>query len=85
MFQFAQILKIILGIFPSIIQAIKALEELFPQAGQGAVKLEVLKTVVQEASELADDLSVSFDQLWPAINNLVNGIVGIFNRTGLFK
>lgn len=78
----AQILatvQAILMLLPLIIQAIDALENLFPQQGIGAQKLGVLKSMIQSAYETTGSVTTGFATLWPAIEKVVSSIVSVKN------
>lgn len=77
---FLAILKTLVTLLPTIIQAIQALETALPESGQGAKKLEALKTVVQSAYSVANDTSLAFESLWPAISTTVSALVAMFKR-----
>lgn len=83
---FLATLKIIGAALPIIIQLVTQVEAAFPVKGQGAAKLELVKQMLQGASELSDDLSAGrFDLAWPALQQTINGIVGLANASGIFK
>lgn len=83
--QFFEILKLVIGLLPLLIQAIKAVEQAIPEGGKGADKLELIKGVVQTAYDTSSKLSVSFEQLWPTVSGTIQTIVKTFNNTGAFK
>ena len=83
--QFFEILKLVIGLLPILIQAIKAVEQAIPESGKGADKLELIKGVVQTAYDTSNKLSVSFEQLWPTVSGTIQTIVKTFNNTGAFK
>ena len=68
----------LLQLLPSIITALKAIEEAIPQPGQGAAKLAALRAILEGVSSQAD-------ALWPAIEKTVGILVGLFNATGVFS
>lgn len=68
----------ILQLLPLIIEAIKAVEALVPLPKQGQAKLETLLSVMADSSEDIDDLI-------PAVSRVVDRVVGLANRTGVFK
>lgn len=72
--------KTIVSLLSTIIQAIQILEVALPETGQGAKKLEALKSIVQSAYSVANDTSLAFESLWPAISTVVSGLVSMFKR-----
>ena len=83
--QYIIIIRTVLALLPTIIDAIKALEGAFPVAGQGAAKLQALRNIIASAYEIAADATLSFDKLWPAIQSAISAVVSLANATGLFK
>ena len=83
--QFFEILKLVISLLPTLIQAIQAVEKAIPDSGKGGEKLELIKGVVQTAYDTSSKLSVSFEQLWPTVSGTIKAIVNAFNNTGTFK
>lgn len=83
--QWLTIIKIVLQLLPLIIESIKALEEAIPQSGQGASKLAIIRTTIESAYALTNQYSVKFDELWPALQNVIGTVVATMNTTGIFK
>ncbi len=79
------IIKAVLALLPTIIEAVKAIEEAIPESGQGKFKLEIVRKAVESAYNVAGDAVVKFDQLWPAIQNVITTFVEFANKIGLFK
>lgn len=79
------IIKAVLALLPTIIEAVKAIEAAFPQSGQGHAKIEAVRTIVEAAYGVAADAALKFDSLWPAIQSAVSAVVSLANSTGLFK
>ena len=71
-------LKMICAIIPDIIKIIKEIESAIPEEKRGQEKLSMIKTTVFAVS---DDAAI----LWPTLEKIIAGIVGIFNFTGTFK
>ena len=82
---FFEILKLVIGLLPLLLQAIKAVEQAIPDAGKGSEKLELIKGLVQTSYDTSSKLSVSFEQLWPTVQGTVQAIVNAFNKAGTFK
>lgn len=85
MTNFLVIVRVVLGLLPLLIDAVKAVEAAMPQAGQGQAKLTIVRTALEAAFSIASDVSVTFAQVWPALERTVGAVVGAFNTTGVFK
>ena len=72
------IVKIALDLLPSIIAAIKAIEEALPKENQGAEKLALVREIVTTTSEEAN-------KNWPMIESVISKLVAFFNKMGIFK
>lgn len=68
----------ILNLLPALITAIKAIEDAIPGSGQGEQKLAAVRAILE-----AVDGSVA--KLWPQISAVIGVLVGLFNRTAVFK
>lgn len=82
---FVTIIKVALQLLPLIIEAIKAIEAAMPAGGNGAAKMEVIKTTVQSAMEVAKTTETTFEAVWPTISAMSSGVVSLFNAVGLFQ
>lgn len=85
MAQFLIIAKIVLSLFPAIIEAVKAAEAALPQSSQGALKLEAIKVALESAFNTIQNIEGKFETYWPAISGAVGAVVSMFNAAGLFK
>ncbi|MCL2829445.1 MAG: hypothetical protein FWD77_01755 [Betaproteobacteria bacterium] len=83
--KFIETAKTLLLILPSLIEAIRAVENLFPESGQGAAKLAMVRAMISAAWERATDITGLFESAWPSIESAINGIVSVFNSFGWFK
>lgn len=77
-------IKLILALLPHIIDAVSAIEKALPQSGQGAAKLSLLKAAIQSAYTASKDATTSFEEVWPAIQKVVESVVSLFNTAGKF-
>lgn len=68
----------ILQLLPALITAIKAIEDAIPGSGQGEAKLAAVRAILE-----AVDGSVA--KLWPQISAVIGVLVGLFNKTAVFK
>ena len=83
--QWLENIKLILSIFPALINAIKTIEASIPVDGKGAEKLELLKGVMQTTFENSTKAVSTFEQVWPMLQSVIVSIVNAFNATGVFK
>ena len=67
----------ILQLLPSIITAIKAIEDAIPGKGQGEAKLAAIR-------EILESVSGQVSTLWPFIEKAISVLVSLFNKTGTF-
>lgn len=79
------ILTLVNQLFPLVIQLVKTAEQAMPQSGQGAAKLEMVRTTLEGAFKTYTDAKVTFDQVWGVIQPLVNTYVKVQNATGGFS
>ena len=68
----------ILTLIPSIINAIKAVEEAIPGSGNGKTKLTIILDSIMAASKEATALV-------PALTSVIGIIISGFNASGVFK
>lgn len=71
-------IKIILNLLPLVIQIVQQLESLFPENGQGRLKLELIVKTIQNTYDVSD-------KTLPIIEKMVNVVVDVFNQFGVFK
>lgn len=72
------IVSTVLQMIPSLITAIKAIEEAIPGQGNGEKKLAAIREIVEACHEKAREL-------WPYLEKAIQIIVGVFNSTGVFS
>lgn len=77
------ILKLLLQIFPLIIQAVQAVEEASGKSGNGSSKLELVKGLLTETVDVGE--AVDQKQYASAIEKTINLVVKFFNNTGVFS
>ena len=73
-----ELAKTLLSLLPAIITAIKAIEEALPATGQGAVKLALIR-------EIIESVSGELTEIWPYVEKVISLVVAWFNKTGVFK
>lgn len=65
-------------LIPVVVEVIKAVEKLMPEGGKSTEKLAAARALLEAVyGELADN--------WPKIEALIEFLVGLFNKTGVFK
>ena len=69
---------LMLQLIPTIISIIKAVEEAIPVSGAGKDKLDAVLQMIQDACPKVGDVI-------PQIVKIINTLVGLFNRTGVFQ
>ncbi len=67
----------VLKLLPAIIEAVKAVENLVSDTGQGAAKLQAIREILEAVSSQSATL-------WPEIQKVIAIIVGLANKTGVF-
>jgi hypothetical protein len=77
--------RLIISLMPMLIAAIKSAEEIFPESGNGATKLALVRGMIESAYATAGDTESTFDEAWPAIKRAVDSIVAIFNNSKMFQ
>ena len=82
---FLSILKLIITLLPSIIEAVKAIESAIPDGGKGDAKLKLIEGVLSSTYEQSNKAFGTFEQVWPVLSNTVGSVVNLFNTTGTFK
>ena len=66
-------LLMILQLLPTLIDALKAVEAIWPDAGKGAEKLSLLQKIV---TEVYPDI----EKYWPAVEKAISLLVDWFNK-----
>ncbi len=72
------ILSTVLQLVPSIIAAIKAIEDAMPGEGKGELKLRAIREIIEASYDKAT-------AIWPAIEKTIGILVGLFNGVGVFQ
>jgi hypothetical protein len=68
----------VIQLIPAIIDIIRKVEELYPEAGAGKDKLLLVKSMLQAAHD-------NITEAWPQIEKIVGVVVEFANRFGVFK
>ena len=79
-------LLLILKIFPLVLDAVKAVEQAIPMAGQGKKKLDLVLDVIKSGFDASPDLAsgISWDKLVTMVVPMISQIVALHNSLGLF-
>lgn len=85
MTKFLNILAIVSQLFPLVLSFIRNLEEAFPQSGQGGAKLEMLRKLLESAFESIGQVGVTWAEIWPRLNVMINSVVAMYNALGTFR
>lgn len=81
---FVEIAKLIVSLLPTIISAIRFVEQALPQAGLGSAKLGFVLNTIGTAGTLAGKTIEEIEALKPAITSVVNHTVEVFNTFKLW-
>tara|TARA_R110000772_G_scaffold29417_1_gene73482 strand:+ start:1001 stop:1261 length:261 start_codon:yes stop_codon:yes gene_type:complete len=68
-----------------VVEIVKLIEETIPDDGAGKEKLAAFDLMLKGAIEKAEDIDAEFEKLQPVAHDIVNVVVALFNKTGLFK
>lgn len=68
----------VLGLIPTILDIIKAVEAQIPETGKGKEKLEFVKNVLTTAYP-------QVVELWGMVEKIITASVTLYNATGVFK
>ena len=74
---FFAILQIVNQLFPLLKQMIDVVESAFPQGGNGAAKLEMVKQNLQNAYATISGASIAFEQVWSVLKPQIDSIVAL--------
>lgn len=81
-----QLAQIVLGLFPMVLDLVKAVEAAIPGAGQGKAKFDaVLSTIEGVYNSVSTTTLPAFEKAVPAFTTAINSAVALFNTAGVFK
>ena len=83
--KYVALVKLILSLLPVLVEAIRAVEDAIPGEGKGELKLAAIRVVLESAYAVSTDAVGRFDDLWPALQSTIAGIVTALNKAGVFK
>lgn len=82
---FLEIVKIVLGLLPVLLDTIKAIETAIPVSGKGKEKMDLIKTALQTTYDATNETKTTFQTVWPQLESIISKVVAIYNATGIFK
>lgn len=85
MTKFLQIFVLLSQLFPAVLSFVKTLEDAFPQSGQGAAKLAIIREMLEKAFAAFGDVGVKWAEIWPLLSSLIERVVALANTLGAFK
>ena len=71
-----QIFVATVQLLPVVIQAIKTIEQAVPESGKGAMKLELVRVMLEKAYGTSNDFMV----LWPTVSSAITVLVKLFTK-----
>jgi hypothetical protein len=83
--EFLSLISLINQMMPLILEAVETVEKMFPQGGQGTLKLELVKGYIQEAANATNAAIAQLPAFVNVLTPVISGIVALANSTGLFK
>ena len=75
----------IIQLIPAIIQLVKQIEEVVPQSGQGAAKLNMVLDSVNSITSAIPELAQNAVPVQKAVTGIVGATVSMLNAVGVFK
>jgi len=83
--RFLQLIEMAVKLLPLVVAAVKAIEEAAPVSGQGPLKAELLKSMVDAAYATGDDDLPPLSSVIALVNRLTAGVVALCKQAGIFK
>ena len=81
--QLIEIIKLIVALIPTIIDAVKAVEAAVPAKSAGQEKLTTVQVILQTAYNLStESKTIPFEQLWSGLQKIITAFVTLFNAKG---
>jgi hypothetical protein len=74
---FLAVLQVIGTLFPIVVKLVETIQHALPDSGQGAIKLEMLKGLLEKAYAQEQTMAVSFEHVWPYLEPVVAGVVKV--------
>ena len=80
-----QKLQILAALLPLISGLVQQVENMFPQQGVGAQKLEMVRRMLESVYATLGEFTVAFTDIWPVLKGAIEAVVNAANALGLFK
>ncbi len=74
---FIKLFATITKLLPLVVDAVRAVEAAFPQAGAGALKTAMIKNMMQQSYATIMSAEVSFESMWPTLEGVIANAVSI--------
>ena len=71
---FFETAKTIAKLLPAVISAVKAVEAMFPEGGNGAKKLAMVKSMLVAANDHTKQIA-DFEAFWPVVSKTIGGLI----------
>lgn len=81
----ANIIHAVANLLPAIISIVNTVEQALPASGQGATKLGMVRSVLNDAWNAEQSVEVSFEKIWPTLQTVIGTLVSAYNASGVFK
>ena len=81
-------LRVIIQLFPAVVELVRAIEQVVPLKGVGVQKLELLKGILEDAHRALaseDKKTLSLERLLLAVVSIASRLVAYLNATGVFQ
>jgi hypothetical protein len=83
--EYLKLLQSVVMLLPTLAEAVKSIEALFPESGQGQKKLEAVRGMMEDSYKVAGETAGAFQQIWPIASGAVGSLVKLYNQTGAFQ
>jgi hypothetical protein len=80
-----QTIRNLMALRPAIEAAVHMAEDMLPNGGKGAEKLQATLAILQAAFSTVEGVTQTYEQLKPAIAGMIGVIVSAYNTMGVFK
>lgn len=85
MTKFLTLVQLVLQLFPALIQFVRQIEAVIPEGGQGAAKLDLIRTMLEKAFAAVGAIGVTWSEVWPVLQSMIDRLVALFNAAGTFR
>lgn len=79
------LIKLLISLGPDIMKFMRSIEDMLPEAGQGAAKLSLIRGYMEAVWQGFGTVLPTFEEFWPKMQSVINAVVVIFNSIGIFK